>query len=374
MSVSGQCYFSAMLDPQRNRGQCAQPCRLPFSVEGGTGGYDLSLKDYSIVSRLKELEAAGVASAKIEGRMKRPEYVAAATAVCRYAADGKEIPEELAQKLEAVFSPMEFTDGYLTGELGRGMFGIRQKEDVEAATSDVLKELRQLYKDEKQTIPLDFRVEISQRKARPSHGDSEGQRHGRRWRPQGETLAVTEARCLEQLQTGGGTPFFCRRLDAHIDPGLSLPVSELNQMRRAVVESLEKQRGQRRPAPFSTVAPPKGENHQASKKQKLRVWFEHDRVPDCMKGCDLVYVPLSTPAPAAGGAFEPGGKSGGPHAPGHVRPGGCGPPPACPSGGDRREPRVGGQFGGAGPCPGNGYVYPRRVQPEYFQHSLRRMV
>ena len=71
-------------------------------MEGGTG-YDLSLKDYSIVSRLKELEAAGVASAKIEGRMKRPEYVAAATAVCRYAADGKEIPEELAQKLEAVF-------------------------------------------------------------------------------------------------------------------------------------------------------------------------------------------------------------------------------------------------------------------------------
>ena len=298
MSVSGQCYFSAMLGSRSgNRGQCAQPCRLPFSVEGGTG-YDLSLKDYSIVSRLKELEAAGVASAKIEGRMKRPEYVAAATAVCRYAADGKEIPEELAQKLEAVFSRSGFTDGYLTGELGRGMFGIRQKEDVEAATSDVLKELRQLYKDEKQTIPLDFRVEIHKGRPAALHGkDSEG--HSAMAQgpaPQrAETLAVTEARCLEQLQKTGGTPFFCRRLDAHIDPGLSLPVSELNQMRRAVVESLEKQRGQRRPAPFSTVAPPKGENHQASKKQKLRVWFEHDRVPDCMKGCDLVYVPLSTP-------------------------------------------------------------------------------
>ena len=149
MSVSGQCYFSAMLGSRSgNRGQCAQPCRLPFSVEGGTG-YDLSLKDYSIVSRLKELEAAGVTSAKIEGRMKRPEYVAAATAVCRYAADGKKIPEELAQKMEAVFSRSGFTQGYLTGELGRGMFGIRQKENVEAATSDVLKELRQLYKDEK---------------------------------------------------------------------------------------------------------------------------------------------------------------------------------------------------------------------------------
>ena len=298
MSVSGQCYFSAMLGSRSgNRGQCAQPCRLPFSVEGGTG-YDLSLKDYSIVSRLKELEAAGVTSAKIEGRMKRPEYVAAATAVCRYAADGKKIPEELAQKLEAVFSRSGFTQGYLTGELGRGMFGIRQKEDVEAATSDVLKELRQLYKDEKQTIPLDFRVEIHKGRPAALHGkDSEG--HSAMAQgpaPQrAETLAVTEARCLEQLQKTGGTPFFCRRLDAHIDSGLSLPVAELNQMRRAVVESLEKQRGQRKPMPFSTVAPPKGENHQASKKQKLRVWFEHDRVPDCMKGCDLVYVPLSTP-------------------------------------------------------------------------------
>lgn len=376
MSVSGQCYFSAMLGSRSgNRGQCAQPCRLPFSVEGGTG-YDLSLKDYSIVSRLKELEAAGVASAKIEGRMKRPEYVAAATAVCRYAADGKEIPEELAQKLEAVFSRSGFTDGYLTGELGRGMFGIRQKEDVEAATSDVLKELRQLYKDEKQTIPLDFRVEIHKGRPAALHGkDSEG--HSAMAQgpaPQrAETLAVTEARCLEQLQKTGGTPFFCRRLDAHIDPGLSLPVSELNQMRRAVVESLEKQRGQRRPAPFSTVAPPKGENHQASKKQKLRVWFEHDRVPDCMKGCDLVYVPLSTPPQRLEELLNQEVNLA-VHMPGHVRPGGCGPPPACPSGGDRREPRVGGQFRGAGPCPGNGYVYPRRVQPEYFQHSLRRMV
>ena len=113
MSVSGQCYFSAMLGSRSgNRGQCAQPCRLPFSVEGGTG-YDLSLKDYSIVSRLKELEAAGVASAKIEGRMKRPEYVAAATAVCRYAADGKEIPEELAQKLRSGQSPDEKREALL---------------------------------------------------------------------------------------------------------------------------------------------------------------------------------------------------------------------------------------------------------------------
>ena len=101
MSVSGQCYFSAMLGSRSgNRGQCAQPCRLPFSVEGGTG-YDLSLKDYSIVSRLKELEAAGVASAKIEGRMKRPEYVAAAVTACRQSLAG-EVPD--LETLRSVFS------------------------------------------------------------------------------------------------------------------------------------------------------------------------------------------------------------------------------------------------------------------------------
>lgn len=299
MSVSGQCYFSAMLGSRSgNRGQCAQPCRLPFSVPGGTG-CDLSLKDYSIVSRLKELAAAGVASAKIEGRMKRPEYVAAATAVCRYAADGKEIPADLSQKLEAVFSRSGFTDGYLTGNLGREMFGTRQKEDVEAATSEVLKELRQLYKDEKQTIPLTFRVEIHKGRPAALHGkDTEGHSAMAQGLPpqRAETLPITQARCLEQLQKTGGTPFFCEKVEAHIDPGLSLPVSELNQMRRAVVESIEKQRKERKPAAFSTAAPPKGENHQPCKKQKLRVWFEHDQVPESMMGCDLVYVPLSTPA------------------------------------------------------------------------------
>ena len=76
MSVSGQCYFSAMLGGRSgNRGACAQPCRLPFYVDGGTG-HDLSLKDCSIISHLRELDEMGIASAKIEGRMKRPEYIA----------------------------------------------------------------------------------------------------------------------------------------------------------------------------------------------------------------------------------------------------------------------------------------------------------
>ena len=88
MSVSGQCYLSSMIGGRSgNRGLCAQPCRLPFSADGG-GEYALSLKDLSLADRIGELTRMGVASLKIEGRMKRPEYVAAAVTAVRRAREG----------------------------------------------------------------------------------------------------------------------------------------------------------------------------------------------------------------------------------------------------------------------------------------------
>ena len=88
MCVSGQCLLSAMLGSRSgNRGLCAQPCRLPFAADGGTG-HDLSLKDLSLIDNLPELVKLGVCSFKIEGRMKRPEYVAAAVTACREALAG----------------------------------------------------------------------------------------------------------------------------------------------------------------------------------------------------------------------------------------------------------------------------------------------
>lgn len=141
MSVSGQCYMSAIIGSRSaDRGMCAQACRLPFSAIKGEQRYDLSLKDVSLVEHIGELEKAGVCSLKIEGRMKRAEYVAAACTACRDAADGK-APD--IDRLKAVFSRSGFTDGYLTGKLGADMFGIRQKEDVVSAEK-VLPELREL--------------------------------------------------------------------------------------------------------------------------------------------------------------------------------------------------------------------------------------
>lgn len=140
MCVSGQCLLSAALGGRSgNRGMCAQPCRLPFRADRdgsgvlpGEGDADLSLKDLSLRRYVDELAAMGVASLKIEGRMKRPEYVAAA--VSTYAAAVRqENTVSLEHDLQAVFSRSGFTDGYYTSQRGGAMFGFRRWEDVQAA-------------------------------------------------------------------------------------------------------------------------------------------------------------------------------------------------------------------------------------------------
>ena len=116
MCVSGQCYLSAMIGSRSgNRGACAQPCRLPFSVNNQKGGHALSLKDNSIVNYLGELQNMGVASAKIEGRMKRPEYVSAAVRACVEQRDFGFISDKTQEMLRGVFSRTGFTDAYYIG-------------------------------------------------------------------------------------------------------------------------------------------------------------------------------------------------------------------------------------------------------------------
>lgn len=269
MSVSGQCYFSSVLGSRSgNRGLCAQPCRLPFSVTGGTG-HDLSLKDLSMISRMDELSRAGIVSAKIEGRMKRPEYVAAAARACRLAADGEPVPPELVKNLGAVFSRSGFTTGYLDGKLGRDMFGVRSKEDVAGATGAVFAELHGLYNHEYQRIPVHFHLTVQKdqpvvllaadnggRTARVSLGET----------PQpAVSRPIDEERCAEQLKKTGGTPFYAERVTCKIGEGLSVPVSALNKLRRAALEKLEQMRMCHAEIPFQMCQIPQPNNHMAKK-------------------------------------------------------------------------------------------------------------
>lgn len=298
MSVSGQCYLSAALGGRSgNRGLCAQPCRLPFSAPGGTG-HDLSLKDCCNLNHLGKLAEIGVRSAKIEGRMKRPEYVAAAVAACRASLDEGRAPKELMDSLSAVFSRSGFTDGYLTGKRGRGMFGTRQKEDVAAATKEVLSKLRASYKDEPARVPVDFTVSIS-----PDRPTQVRARDGERREvlvtgdvPQpAQKVALTPEKCREQLSKTGGTPYFVRACAVEVAPGMALPVSAVNSLRREALSALSAKRASRPMPKFSPIPLKTVENHRSSGAPKIRARFPHTDIPKAFLDCELLYVPLFSP-------------------------------------------------------------------------------
>ncbi len=239
MSVSGQCYMSAVLGSRSgNRGLCAQPCRLPFSANG-TGSCDLSLKDNSLVPYLNELDDMGIASFKIEGRMKRPEYVAAAVTSCRNALEHKK-DEKIEQSLRAVFSRSGFTDGYYLNRRGKEMFGTRMKEDVTAA-KDVLDSLSRLYEKEKPVFPVDFSFRM--RENSPLFLEAEC--NGISVEVTSDCVAekaikreITEKDIKDQLSKLGGTQYFSGEINADIENGLSVPLSAVNKLRREAVEKI----------------------------------------------------------------------------------------------------------------------------------------
>ena len=238
MSVSGQCYLSSMIGARSgNRGLCAQPCRLPFSADK-SGSCDLSLKDLSLVRRLAAIENAGVLSLKIEGRMKRPEYVAAAVTAVKRAINGS-FDEKDESDLRSVFSRSGFTSGYFDGKLGKSMFGTRQKEDVVSAAG-VLKRLSHLYDNENPLVPVDFRLEFKENKPVALFGSALGKSACAKGAvPEKAINKPLNAEMLKsRLSKLGGTQFYVNETDVDCDDGLILPAAQINELRRRVIDKL----------------------------------------------------------------------------------------------------------------------------------------
>ena len=239
MCVSGMCYLSAMLGGRSgNRGLCAQPCRLDWRCGGG--GHVLSLKDMSLMEHIRALGEIGVTTLKIEGRMKRPEYVAAAVTACRAARDGEAYD---ADALRAVFSRSGFTDGYLVGKPDASMFGYRTKDDVTDAEG-VLRSLRNLYHRERQTVPLTMAFYMDENASRLTATDGTHTTEVSGPAPEPAFHRALDPENAEKnLTKTGGTQYYVNSFDAHMAPGLTLPASALNAMRRQALEELDGLRG-----------------------------------------------------------------------------------------------------------------------------------
>ena len=242
---SGQCYMSAMIGRRSgNRGMCAQPCRMPYQLGGRMDDYPLSLKDNCLADRLQELEDAGVASLKIEGRMKRPEYTAIVTGVYAKALREHRKPSaEEMQLLAQAFSRQGFTQGYFDGDK-RDMFGVRQDED--RADESVFTQARKAYSTgEVRRVPVHFfTVAEKGEPIRAIAFDDDGNRAmaagpvPERAKRQGLTAGYLE----DQMYKTGGTPYYCVENRAKAEPGLFLPAATINELRRRLIAQLSEER------------------------------------------------------------------------------------------------------------------------------------
>ena len=233
--VSGQCLMSAVYGGRSgNRGLCAQPCRLDMTHADRHNV--ISLKDLSLVEMLPELDSMGVTSAKIEGRMKRPEYVAAAVSACRARLEGRE-PD--LDTLRAVFSRSGFTSSYYDGSM-RDMSGIRTKEDVEAS-SQALASLRKLY--EKPYKRRTFDVSMCVRSGMPVTAEAECAGVNFRYEsgivPEtARSRSITADEIAGRLAKTGGTVFALGKADIALDDGLMLSAAQINTVRREIIDGI----------------------------------------------------------------------------------------------------------------------------------------
>lgn len=253
---SGLCLMSSVIGKRSgNRGLCAQPCRLPYTLSGEKKpGYPLSLKDLSLSAHVPTLSALGITSLKLEGRMKPPAYVAGVTEIWKelVSQNRPATPEEKA-RLEALFSRQGFTDGYFTGAYrtdNRTMYGVRTEEDKRK--SEVYAATSILPLSKKRSVRMTGTFCVGQP---PVLGLATTDGETAQVVVQGEapvqaaaSQPMTQTQLSEALTKLGNTPFGCTDIRLDVIGDVFLPKSQLNALRRKAVEALENR--------LTTVTPP----------------------------------------------------------------------------------------------------------------------
>ena len=260
-SYSGQCLFSSMAGGRSgNRGRCAQPCRMAYTVldehgkeaQGLYDGHVLSLKDLCALELLPEIAEAGVDSLKIEGRLKKAEYAAGVTSIYRKYLDlmksGKSAEYRVSKAdlraLYDLFNRQGFTEGYYRKQNGRDMLTLKE-QDFRAENEALLLDIREKYirKELKAPVRISYHAKA---------GDPLGLSAS--FTARGEVLSVTltsgepltkaEGRPMtsadfeKQLGKLGGTDYYAEEILGEVQDSVFIPVSQLNDLRRQLVSKI----------------------------------------------------------------------------------------------------------------------------------------
>lgn len=303
MCYSGQCLMSSILGGRSgNRGRCAQPCRLPYElVERGKGtvkGYLLSPKDMALVNELGTLKQIGVKSLKIEGRLKRAEYVSAVVGVYRkYLDSNKTVSKQDMQELLDAFSRTGFTDGYFKGNLGKNMMShdtpsnSSENKFTEAAKKRAAENanIRKIPVNIIGTLKANSPLEVTMY-------DNDGNYAYAQGTLKSETAIqkpMDKKRLTEQLLKLGSTPFECDEINVEIDDGITVPVKEINTVRREAAERLIEERQYREKGKVTGFSLPERNRENTDKIELTAEVSNREQFDAAVKHCiKKIYVPV----------------------------------------------------------------------------------
>ena len=287
---SGQCLFSSLVGGRSgNRGECAQPCRLPYNG----GKYPISLSDLSLSRHIPKLIEAGVASLKIEGRMKSPSYVYTVTSIYRRLLDERRGSTPLEEReLARAFSRGEFTDAYFRGHPEDRMTGVRTNDEKAESKAAEIAEFK--------PIRLKMSAKVSIKREKPSELTLKLE-DGREARATADVpneainAPLTAEAVAARVAKMGNTFFELSPLDVAVDldPGLNLSPAALNALRRSAVSILE---GERREV--SDVELPErlsGAPRSTGKKHRTAIFYSREAymaLGDSVRAVDIDFLPL----------------------------------------------------------------------------------
>ncbi len=248
-SYSGRCLFSSILGGRSgNRGRCAQPCRLPYSVNDLKDKYILSMSDMCTLNILDELIESGIDSFKIEGRMKKPEYAAGVTAIYRkyinryYEGTFDKIEQEDIEFIKNLYLRTHISEGYYHIHNSREMLCI-DSPSYNGTDDQILNSVNESYISKKPALKIN--ISISIKKDRPiiiSALYKEINVSVKGPVPDAAKSSPLDSKTIiKQLNKTGDTFFVADNIDVDLDEGLFMNVAAINGLRRSVLDQLKEE-------------------------------------------------------------------------------------------------------------------------------------